>query len=190
LTSGPECSKYANSTKKAWFFPDTQEKICAKCDTKTHVSNFFKHHQTKDGYHSWCKKCCKKGNNLSRAKKYSSFEGRIATFLSTCRKSAEKRKQICSITADDLKQAWEAQSGICVYTGWAMTTQANCPTTVSVERIDSKQGYTKENTALVCNAVNRMKSNFSGEFFYSVCQAVVTHLGDNNGELAVDFVKQ
>jgi len=71
-----------------------------------------------------------------------------------------------------------------------MTTQVNCPTTVSVERIDSKQGYTKENTVLVCIAVNRMKSNFSGEFFYFVCQAVVAHLGDNNGELAVDFVKQ
>ena len=71
-----------------------------------------------------------------------------------------------------------------------MTTQANCPTTVSVERIDSKQGYTKENTVLVCNVVNRMKSNFSGELFYFVCQAVVSHLGDGNGELAVDFDKQ
>lgn len=186
----PERSKYANKTKRAWFYPETQEKICAKCKTKFSIIEFFKHKQTKDGFHSWCKHCCKQGNARSKEKKYSSFEGRIATFLTSCRKSAEKRKQTCSITANDLKQAWEAQSGICVYTGWAMTTQANCATTVSVERIDSKQGYTKENTVLVCNAVNRMKSNFSGEFFYSVCQAVVSHIGDGNGELAVDFVKQ
>jgi len=71
-----------------------------------------------------------------------------------------------------------------------MTTQPNSPTSVSIERIDSKQGYTAENTVLVCNIVNRMKSDFSGKLFYSVCRAVIGHLGDDNGELGVDFYKE
>jgi hypothetical protein len=187
---GPEHSKYSNSTKRAWFYPETQEKICAKCALKLSIAEFFKHKQTKDGFHSWCKQCCKKGNDRSREKKYSSFDGRIPTFLASCRKSAKKRNHICSITSKDLQNAWEAQGGICVYTGWAMTTQPNFPTSVSIERIDSKQGYTTENTVLVCNIVNRMKSDFSGKLFYSVCRAVVGHLGDDSGELGVDFCKE
>jgi len=73
---GPERSKYSNSTKRAWFYPETQEKICAKCESKLSITEFFKHKQTKDGFHSWCKQCCKKGNDRSREKKYSSFNGR------------------------------------------------------------------------------------------------------------------
>lgn len=61
------------------------------------------------------------------------------------------------------------------------------PYSVSVERIDSSLGYTKENTVLVCNAINRMKSNFEAELFYEMCKGVVGHLGDDSGNLKVQF---
>jgi hypothetical protein len=189
LTPSPERSKYANSTKRAWFFPDTQEKICAKCSVKTHVNNFFKHHQTKDGYHSWCKKCCKEGNNRSRAKKYSTIEGRIPTILSSCRKSAKHRNNECTITAEDLMAAWQLQGGACAYTGRQMTTAPSEYNSVSVERINNLIGYTAENTIFVCNIVNKMKSDLHGEAFFDACRDVVKHLGDADGNLNVDFVK-
>jgi hypothetical protein len=187
LIPTPERSRYANNSKRAFFFPETQEKICAKCEAISHVSNFFKHKQTSDGYHSWCKQCCREGGRRSLEKKYSTFEGRVKTFLRCCRESSKKRGQEFSITADDLCAAWDAQGGICAYTGWEMTTQPNLPNSVSIERIDSGEGYTKENTIFVCNIVNKMKSNFPGEMFYSVCLAVVRYLGDEDGNLAVDF---
>jgi hypothetical protein len=189
LSAGPERSKYANNTKRAWYYPDTQEKVCAKCGVKTHINNFFKHKQTKDGYHSWCKSCCKEGNQRSRTKKYSSFEGRVSTFLSSCRKNAEKRKHECSITAKNLTDAWQTQNGICAYTGFEMTTAPGRYNSVSVERINNSIGYTAENTILVCNIVNRMKSDIPGEVFFDVCRAVVRHLGDLDGNLDVDFCK-
>jgi hypothetical protein len=70
-----------------------------------------------------------------------------------------------------------------------MTTAAGEYHSVSVERIDNSIGYTAENTILVCNIVNRMKSDIAGETFFDVCRDVVKHLGDAEGNLDVDFYK-
>lgn len=70
-----------------------------------------------------------------------------------------------------------------------MTTAANEYNSVSVERIDNNVGYTAKNTILVCNIVNRMKSDIPGETFFEACRDVVKHLGDADGNLDVDFCK-
>jgi hypothetical protein len=187
--SEPLLSKYANKSKKAWYFPDTNEKICGKCSTKTGIENFFKHRQTQDGWHSWCKTCCKESSQRSKEKKYSTFEGRVSTMLNCCKVNARARGNECTITKEDLTEAWEKQEGVCAYTGWDMTLAAAKFNSVSVERIDSSIGYTPDNTILVCRDVNRMKSNFGGELFFEMCAAITSHLGDENGNLAVEFNK-
>ena len=158
-------------------------KTCSKCSKEYPVSDFFKHKQTKDGLHSWCKSCCKEGNEKSRQKKYSTFEGRITTFLRTCKNSAEKRGNEFSLTRQDLIDCWENQQGLCVYSGIEMTTQPALPTSVSVERIDSSIGYTPENTVLCCNHINRMKSDLSYDEFFTFCKAISEWLTDENGEM-------
>jgi hypothetical protein len=175
--------------RKAFYFPETNSKSCAKCGEIKDVSLFFKHHDTSDGFHSWCKPCCKEGNNKSREKKYSTFDGRISTFLSSCKKNSEKRKNEFSLTKEDLIEMWETQGGICCYTGIEMTTLPAKPNSVSVERVDNSIGYTRENTVLVCNEINAMKSAMDGKDFFYFCKAVVDWLGDENGELDVDFRK-
>lgn len=172
-------SKYSNLTKKAYFFPETNEKICAKCGSKKHTDHFFKHNQTQDGFHSWCKDCCHLGNKKSIRKKYSSFEGRIPTFLNSCRVSAQKRGQECTITYDDLLELWNNQSGKCFYTAIKMTTQPASHYSVSVERIDSSIGYVKENVVLICHVINRMKSDLDIETFQKMCRAITVHSDGN-----------
>ena len=86
-------------------------------------------------------------------------------------------------------EMWEQQGGLCCYTGIQMTTQAAMPNSVSVERVDNSIGYTRDNTVLVCNGVNSMKSAMNGEDFFYFCKSVVDWLGDENGELKVDFRK-
>jgi len=66
-----------------------------------------------------------------------------------------------------------------------MTLEAGHLHTVSIERIDSSVGYTPENTILVCQAINRMKSDFAYEDFYALCRDVAQFLGDDRLELAV-----
>lgn len=164
-------------------------KTCFKCKESKDVSLFFKHTQTSDGYHSWCKTCCNEGNIKSRAKVYSTIEGRAKIFLQSCKRSATKRKQVFDLTVSDVVNFWNKQNKICAYSGVEMTLEANKLNTVSIERIDSSVGYTKENTVLVCYIINRMKSDFKYEDFYQYCSNVTSFLGDDNLKLAVGDYK-
>lgn len=150
---------------------------------------FYRHSQTSDGWHSWCKPCCKEGNKRSLVKKYSTFEGRISTFLLSCKTSAKKRGQEFSLTRNDFLHMWDAQDGVCVYTGMKMELQPNTLLSVSVERIDSSIGYTSDNTVLCCNVINRMKSDLDAQTFFDLCRSVTLWLSDEKLELDVEFVK-
>ena len=164
---------------------------CSKCKKEFPADNthFFKHSQRSDGLHSWCKSCCKEGNKKSIEKKYSTFEGRITTFLRTCKESAKKRNQEFSLSRKDFLDMWKQQDGLCVYTGLPMELAPATLFSVSVERIDNNIGYTPENTVLVTNAVNRMKSNMEGEDFFHFCKCVTLWLSNKDLELEVEFEK-
>ena len=164
-------------------------KTCFKCKTSKPFSLFFKHKLTSDGYHSWCKECCTAGNQRSRAKQNSTIEGRAKVFLQNARKSAAKRQQEFAITVNDVVACWQEQNGICVYSGRKMTLDAGQLNTVSIERINSDEGYTPKNTVLVCQAINRMKSDFEFDDFYNLCRDVADFLGDENLQLAVGAYK-
>ena len=164
-------------------------KFCFKCKEQKPFELFFKHKQTSDGYHSWCKSCCSEGNARSREKLNSTIEGRAKVFLKNAKNSAEKRQHEFSLQISDIVDCWNNQLGICAYSGREMTLEAGKLNTVSIERIDSKIGYTPENTILVCQAINRMKSDFSFEDFYELCADVAQFLGDDSLTLNVKACK-
>ena len=70
-----------------------------------------------------------------------------------------------------------------------MTLESGALNTVSIERIDSNVGYTPDNTILVCQAINRMKSNFMLDEFFELCRDVTQFIGDDEGNLAVGAYK-
>jgi hypothetical protein len=53
-----------------------------------------------------------------------------------------------------------------------MDTQPNLFNSVSIERINSSIGYTKDNCVLVCNVVNRMKSDIELDVFLKMCKEI------------------
>lgn len=164
-------------------------KTCFRCkETKPHAL-FFRHKLTQDGYHSWCKSCCKEGNERSRAKVNSTIEGRAKIFLQNARKSAAKRGQPFCLEIKDIVDCWHAQNAVCAYSGRPMTLDAGQLNTVSIERIDSGEGYIPSNTILVCQAINRMKSDFGFEDFYDLCKDVAQFLGDDDLNLCVGVYK-
>ena len=164
-------------------------KTCFCCKATKERSLFFKHSQTPDGLHSWCKECCRQGNQKSRIKVNSTIEGRAKIFLQNAKKSAKKRNQEFLLEIPDVVGFWHDQQMICAYSGMEMTLEAGKLNTVSIERIDSNIGYTKDNTILVCQAINRMKSDFSYEDFYMLCQSVTKFLGDDELKLEVGAYK-
>jgi hypothetical protein len=164
-------------------------KKCSSCKSELDLSEFFKHSQTFDGHHSWCKKCCKEGNNKSRAKLNSTIEGKASIFLLNARKSAIKRGNEFELEISDIVDMWNEQLNVCPYSGIVMTLESGKFNTVSVERIDSKIGYTKDNTILVCSAINRMKSDFEFNQFYDLCKSVTIFLSDNDLNIQVGAYK-
>lgn len=64
---------------------------------------------------------------------------------------------------------WSDQNGKCIYSGLPLSLEANHPHTISLDRINSNYGYTKGNLQFVSAAVNRMKQEFSEEFFLDLC---------------------
>ena len=85
---------------------------------------------------------------------------------------------------EDVRELWEQQHGICVYTGIQMQLPISehesrvrgekTPTQASLDRIDSSKGYVKGNVEFVCLAVNYAKNGFSKDqmlqFFAQVCR--------------------
>lgn len=164
-------------------------KTCFRCKEPKDRSLFFKHGQTQDGLHSWCKVCCTKGNIKSKEKVNLTIEGRARVFLQNASKGAKKRNHPFELVLQDIVDCWKKQQGFCAYSGREMTLVAGHLNTVSIERIDSNVGYTVSNTILICNAINRMKSNFKYIDFYEMCKDVTIFLGDDNLNLNVEAVK-
>lgn len=164
-------------------------KICFCCKSEKTFDLFFKSKNTSDGYHSWCKICCNKGNIASRKKINLTIQGRAKIFLQNAQKSATKRKQQFELTIQDIVDCWNNQSELCAYSGRKMNLEAGYLETVSIERIDSSVGYTVSNTILVCQAINRMKSDFELNEFFDLCKDVALFLSDDEMKISVKAYK-
>jgi hypothetical protein len=46
-------------------------------------------------------------------------------------------------------------------------------TNLSIDRIDSKKGYIKDNIQFVCMAVNQMKSDLTLDELYFFCESIL-----------------
>jgi len=75
-----------------------------------------------------------------------------------------------------LKELWEKQKGLCAISKIEMTFEMNngrIPTNVSVDKINSKDNYTKDNIQLVCMAVNQMKNDLTIEQLLYFCKEIL-----------------
>lgn len=86
------------------------------------------------------------------------------------------------IDVDFLMRIYEEQKGMCAVSGLPMTWMheglysnhgSRRGTNISIDRIDSDQGYVPHNIRLVCDRVNKMKSNMTDGDFYFWC-AILT----------------
>lgn len=79
-------------------------------------------------------------------------------------KRQKRNKQLeFKITLDDLVDLWELQDGRCAISNYPMEASFNSLFSVSVDRINSSMGYTKENIQLVCQAINFAKNHYTNE---------------------------
>jgi hypothetical protein len=78
---------------------------------------------------------------------------------------ARKRDPDHDLTLPFLKDLWEEQQGICVYSGVGLVPYIECQNhpiyTASLDRIDSSLGYCQNNVQFISIAMNWMKASMS-----------------------------
>ena len=149
-------------------------KICSTCKVEKPLTEFTRSKAQKSGYMCYCKAC----NNL-RNKAYRKEEAtleaackRVYSYLA--RRCREGNKEL-DITPNFLEDLYRDQKGLCAYTGEPLELNAGKPNTLSVDRLDSSQGYTKSNVRLTTWVVNNCKQDLSMEDFLDLCRKVIKH---------------
>ena len=102
----------------------------------------------------------------------------LPSYFSTLEKNAMKRKIKFEIIYDDLVEQLKKQNWKCYYTGQDLNfskENRDGINTPSVDRLDSKLGYTRDNIVWCKTIVNFMKQNQTFEDFIQFCLNVVVH---------------
>lgn len=77
------------------------------------------------------------------------------------------------LTPEYVLDLYEKQEGLCALTGWPIGwPEKGLTSTVSIDRIDSQEGYLQGNVQLLHKDVNMAKQQYSQEYFVGMCQAV------------------
>ena len=150
-------------------------KMCSRCKLEKPINCFYLNSRQK--YATVCKECgvirCRewRANNPERAK--ASYKAsklklknedpvsyRILKLLPSMSSRYPNKNIAKELTADDLRELYKKQNGKCYYTGIPMKLTADKYRDLflmSIDRISSTEGYTKDNVVLCCWGMNVLK---------------------------------
>lgn len=153
-------------------------KFCPPCGIEHLTKEFDSDKSQPDGLQSYCKKV----RHERRLVYLSTYDGFIKNLFKDLRSNAKKRKIQVNITLQDIKDLYISQNKQCAISKITMTHQATDRKegdqhilnkwNISVDRIDSKKPYTKDNIQLVCAIINRLKMSLSDEDFLFLCGCI------------------
>ena len=152
-----------------------------KPQTEFYYNKEEKHRNFRDAQ---CKECESKRHKKYRKNtpKRSDLEKHLAILVNGCksRLNHSKSKSYRGITLEiDYKflyELYQRQEGKCAISGLPMTYNVGAGRNhynISIDRIDSTKGYTKDNVQLVCAQVNMMKAEMTMEELYIFCENIV-----------------
>ena len=122
----------------------------------------------------YCKACNNERNKTYRRDPNNLTRACIRVFGYIKRRSRVKGIEL-SIDAAFIEELYKLQLGYCAYTGDKLSLQAGLPTTLSVDRVNSGLGYTKDNVKLVTWEVNNIKQDLEMDSFILLCKKVIDH---------------
>ena len=142
-------------------------KNCSGCGTEQSYGRLDHYKSAMRG--DWkCKSCSGYTNN---------FKGQIGpmpiTWFETKRKGGLHRGLDWDLEPNDILDLYEKQGGVCALTGWPIGwSEKGLTATVSIDRVDSSEGYLKENVQLLHKDVNMAKQSYSQDYFIEMCKSV------------------
>jgi hypothetical protein len=143
---------------------NTHTKIKVRCDCGN-INNI-------SSYHFGKIKMCKKCFLSKRGKDHASYKGTkhiTKTYFSQIKLNAKKRNLKFKLSINDLDNLLEKQNFSCYLSGQKITVHNK---TASLDRIDSSQGYIIDNVAWIHKDIQRMKSNFTVDYFINICNKI------------------
>ena len=104
--------------------------------------------------------------------RYSTIRGWAQTVIDRLRNPSNQWKFFINI--QDVIEQYRKQKGRCALTGMKMTLSAPAwsPTRPSLDRIDNKRGYHKDNIRLVWTWVNIARGAWSDEQLIKICRVI------------------
>lgn len=132
-------------------------KVCPCCRIEKTHSEFAKDTSKKEKLQVYCKSC----QSRKQYDNSNTFQGHLQDMLEHAKSSAKQRGKrgrveasICSITIDDLHTLFEAQQGLCYYSGIQMSWASDKTWQMSIERLNETRGYEVDNVVLCCIEFN------------------------------------
>jgi hypothetical protein len=94
--------------------------------------------------------------------------------LVSARNRAKYKNLEFNITLNDLEELFKTQNNICPYSGLELTHSydGNKFNTISLDRIDSNKGYTKDNIQIISSLVNEMKNSLDNNDFLHMIKKI------------------
>ncbi len=120
-------------------------------------------------------------NLARREKELRTVRGRMYALVKAARARAEKRNHPFELSIEWAMEQFDLQNGKCCLTGIPLTLDFTSgsrkyhPYNPSLDRKDSNLGYTRENTRLVCVAVNIALNEFGEEVLRNVCEGFLSN---------------
>ena len=162
-------SHYKANGKEQWY------SIKAWENRKKAQKEFNKTQKRKDYHKEWYVK--NRDKKLSKSKIYTDKfieEFPLKSLLSSAKSGAKSRKLVFEIDYTFIQYLWEKQQGLCFYTKMPMrlTARNKNPYQVSIDRINSNIGYTKNNSVLCCQSINYMKNDYDIDVFNDLIKSL------------------
>lgn len=120
---------------------------------------------------------------MAQRKVASTIEGYLSLITNNIQNAKRRNKYECEIDIEYMLELYKLQEGKCAISGIEMTwgfednreagKQYRKPFNLSVDRVDSTKGYTKDNVILICNIVNFFKNNYDICLMYDVAHSIV-----------------
>lgn len=134
-------------------------KHCFRCNQWLPLDNFWKNRAQKDGYCGECKKC----QNNSKENKYNIYK-----------KGAKSRNIIFNLSKE---QFYNLISQPCYYCGEKEKDYNG------IDRVNSQQGYEINNCVPCCEYCNKMKLDYTTEFWFLHMKKIINRWGGNENDL-------
>lgn len=137
---------------------DITHKKCFRCGRMLPISNFYKNKHSFDGYVGECRQC----GFESKEERYNIYK-----------KNAKKRNIEFYLSK---KEFYDTTSKPCNYCGGYSKADLNGNLYNGIDRIDSDKDYTIDNIVPCCDVCNKMKLDYSIDFFLNHINKVINHM--------------